>query len=167
MIRIKLLREGAKAPTYATTGSACRDVYVPENTVCLPNRVTMIPLGFAVQIPYGYEMQLRMRSGLAIKFPSYMSNGVATIDSDFTGEVCLLFTNYTGDIVQFMKNDRVCQCVIKEAPMFDFVEVDSLEDTARGNGGFGHSGVGERAEGVADAVDVQAKAYGEGLREVK
>ena len=142
MIRIKLLVDGAKLPTYATTGSACRDVYVPEDTVVYPNRVTKIPLGFAVQVPYGYEMQLRMRSGLALKFPNYMANGVATIDSDYTGEVCLLFTNYTSDVVQFMKGDRICQCVVKEATPFDWVEVDELDETDRGTSGFGSTGVG-------------------------
>ena len=140
MIRIKGIREGFKLPSYATTGSACRDVYVPEDWHCLPNQVTKIPLGFEVDIPYGYEMQLRMRSGLSMKFPSYMANGVATIDSDFRGEVALLFTNLTGDVVQFMAGDRVCQCVIKEVPMFDFVEVTELTETDRGSGGTGSTG---------------------------
>jgi dUTP pyrophosphatase len=143
MIRIKKCREGFKLPEYKTVGSACRDVYLPENTVVRPHSVTKIPLGFAVQLPYGYEMQLRMRSGLSIKFPSYMANGVATIDSDYTGEVALLFTNLTSDVVQFMKGDRICQCVIKECTPFDFVEVDELVDTGRGSGGFGSTGLKE------------------------
>lgn len=140
MIRIKKVRDGFKMPEYSTIGSACRDVYVPEDTYCLPYQVTKVPLGFAVDVPYGYEMQLRARSGLSIKFPSYVANALGTIDSDYRGEVCLLFWNHTGDVVQFMKHDRICQCIVVEAPPFDFVDVADLDDTDRGGGGFGHTG---------------------------
>lgn len=140
MIRVKKLREDVRLPEYQTTGSACRDVYIPDNTVCRPYQVTAIPLGFSVDVPYGYELQLRARSGLSIKFPSYVANGLGTIDSDYRGEVCLLFMNWTGDVVQFMKGDRVCQCAVAEVPPFDWVEVDDLDDTERSDGGFGSTG---------------------------
>lgn len=154
MIRVKKCNEGFKMPTYATLGSACRDIHVPEDVVCLPYQVTKIPLGFQVELPYGYELQLRPRSGLSIKFPSYVANGFGVIDSDFRGEVCLLFWNYTGDIIQFRKHDRICQCALVEVPPFDWIEVEELDTTLRGYGGFGSTD---------DAVDVQAKAFGQGI----
>lgn len=137
MIKIKKLREGFKLPSYGSDGSACRDIYVPHKTLCEPYKVTLIPTGFSVQVPYGYEMQLRMRSGLSLKYPGYLANGIGTIDSDFTDEVMVPFYNITGDVVQFNKHDRVCQCVIKECTPFDFIEVDDIDTHMDRGGGLG------------------------------
>lgn len=140
MIKIKKLHPNFKLPTYSTEGSACRDIILPEAVVIGPNSVNIVPLGFSVQVPYGYELQLRARSGLSSKIPGYLANGIGTIDSDYVGEVCCIFYNPTNDLLQFQAGQSICQCVIKECTPFDFEMVDELDNTDRGEGGFGSTG---------------------------
>jgi dUTP pyrophosphatase len=101
---------------------------------------TIIPLGFKVEIPFGYEMQVRIRSGISKKYGITMSNGIGTIDSGYRGEVAALISNLGTKNVIIKPGMRICQCKIAEVPKFKLVSVSHLSETKRGKGGFGHTG---------------------------
>lgn len=140
-IRIKLI-SGGKMPEYKTAGSACADCCArlpTENITLLAKKQTTIPLGFAIEIPEGFEAVIRPRSGLASKDMVYTIEG--TIDSDYRGEVkAIVFNNSDEDFV-IHNLDRICQMKIQEARQVRFMPVDELSETERGSGGFGHTGL--------------------------
>lgn len=134
-VKIERIHEQAEIPTYATTGSAGADVYAPEEIRLLPNHTQLVPLGFKVEIPVGYELQVRPRSGLALKHGVQVVNSPGTIDSDYRGEVgVILKAPYGMDIAQ---GTRIAQLVLKPVEKAVFNEVFSLSDTDRGEGGYG------------------------------
>jgi dUTP pyrophosphatase len=100
-----------------------------------------IPLGFKVEIPFGYELQIRMRSGLAKNFGFIMSNGMGTIDAGYRGEVMALLTNLGERNVIFHPGQRIVQCKIAKVPSFKLVSVGFLSETDRGENGFGSTGL--------------------------
>ena len=107
------------------------------DAVIAPKETAIIPLGFAVEIPNGYEMQIRPRSGLATKG----KQGIfGTIDSDYRGEVCAIIYNSSDDEFVVKKGDRIAQCLIAPVIIASFNAVDKLSETERGNGGFGSTG---------------------------
>ena len=100
----------------------------------------LIPTGLFMQLPEGYEAQIRPRSGLALKQGVTITNSPGTIDSDYTGEVGVVLQNTSNDVFEVKTGDRICQMVINKVEQLEWEQVDSLEDTDRGEGGFGHTG---------------------------
>ncbi len=144
-IRIKILEhgKGLKLPTYKTAGSAGADlvaaVHAPY-TIDSMARVA-IPCGFCMAIPTGWEAQIRPRSGLALKHGLSMPNAPGTIDSDYRGELKVLLVNLGPDPFTVRRGDRIAQMVLNQVPQATFDVVDDLDETERGEGGFGSTGV--------------------------
>lgn len=137
IITIKRIEEG-EIPARATHGSAGFDCYSRVRLQVAPRTAVRIPLGFALAIPEGYHGQIRPRSGLATKG---IATTLGTIDSDYRGEVCAILWNLTGETFVVEKRMRVCQLVIERHYVPDFVEGE-LDETERGEGGFGSTGLG-------------------------
>lgn len=135
-INIKLLDDG-KIPVYKTDGSVGADCFSRIDAVVMANETKIIPLGFAVEIPKGYEMQIRPRSGLATQGRATI---FGTIDSDYRGEVCAIMHNDSKEMFVIEKGDRICQLVISEVITANFNPVLLLNDTDRNTGGFGSTG---------------------------
>lgn len=136
-IKIKLF-DGAKAPEYKTKGAACADCYANEDIDILLRETKLVKLGFALELPEGYEAQIRGRSGLA---KNSINSPLGTIDCDYRGEVCAIITNNSERIFRIHKGDRIAQMKIGIAPQYVFEVVDKLSTTERNNGGFGSTGV--------------------------
>jgi dUTP pyrophosphatase len=100
----------------------------------------LIPSGFAIALPEGYEAQVRPRSGLAIRHGLTLLNSPGTVDSDYRGEICVVLVNLGQEPVQIERGDRIAQLVVQRVPEVEFHEVDELPATERGAGGFGHTG---------------------------
>lgn len=129
-------------PTYESKGSSGMDIRACiENAIELkPGERRLIPTGFAVSIPRGYEAQVRPRSGLALHHGIGMVNSPGTIDSDYRGEIAVLLINWGHKTVFIERGDRIAQLVISKACHAKLIETDYLDKTTRGNGGFGHTG---------------------------
>jgi dUTP pyrophosphatase len=129
-------------PQYATEGSAGMDIYasVADDVTLQPGETALIPTGFSVEIPRGYEAQIRPRSGLAIKHQVGILNSPGTIDSDYRGEVKVILANFGKNAFTVKRGDRIGQMVISSYTKVVWNEVDVLDATTRGAGGFGHTG---------------------------
>ena len=138
-VKIKLINKGV-VPVYKTEGSSGADVFANSDVSIEPKEVKLIPLGFAVEIPEGFEMQIRPRSGLSNKHKLLMPNSFGTIDSDYRGEVMAPFINLDSETYEIKKGDRIAQAVIVPVVQAKFKEVNELSETARGTGGFGSTG---------------------------
>ena len=140
-IKIKVF-EGGKLPVYKTKGASCADCYArlegKDFTVIFPNERELIPLGFALELPEGYEAVIRPRSGMMSKG---IDEAIGTIDSDYRGEVRACIINNTTQRIKIYNGDRICQMKIQESQQFNFKVVDELSETERGVGGFGSTGV--------------------------
>lgn len=128
-------------PEYATDGSAAMDICSAEDMTIHSGCQGHVPTGFAVEVPDGWELQIRPRSGLAMRNGITILNSPATIDSDYRGELRLNLFNMYQDAFHISRGDRVAQIILKPAPHFKVVEVVELSETARGEGGFGSTGV--------------------------
>ena len=129
-------------PKYQTEGSAGFDLIanLKEPLTINPNTPTLVPTGLFVEIPVGYELQVRPRSGLALKKGLSVLNTPGTVDSDYRGEVGVILINVLDVPVVIEPGDRIAQGVIKKIEQVTFTEVEELSETDRGAGGFGHSG---------------------------
>ncbi|HSI17658.1 MAG TPA: dUTP diphosphatase [Sphingomonas sp.] len=132
--------EGLSPPTYATEGAAGMDVVAAEKLVLAPGARAAVATGFAIAIPMGYEVQVRPRSGLALKHGITCLNTPGTIDSDYRGEVKVILANLGSEPFPIARGDRIAQLVPAAVQRATLAEVDSLDDTARGAGGFGSTG---------------------------
>jgi len=136
--------EGLALPTYETTGSAGMDVRaaVPEDApiTLAPGARDMIPTGITMAIPHGYEVQVRPRSGLAAKHGLTCLNTPGTIDSDYRGEVKVILINLGSESFTINRGERIAQLVVAPVTQGHMRIVDSLDETARGTGGFGSTG---------------------------
>lgn len=130
-------------PTYTTEGSAGMDLRanIDDPLTLAPNARFAIPTGIHIQLPLGYEAQIRPRSGLAIKNGIGMVNSVGTIDSDYIGEIKVILINHSNEPFIINDGDRIAQMVVAKHEFVNWNCVETLEDTERGSGGFGHSGV--------------------------
>src|SRR5690606_35029886 len=113
---------------------------IAEPIVLKPLDRVLIPTGIYMSIPDGYEAQIRARSGLALKHGICLANGIGTIDSDYRGEIGVILVNLGKEEYIINKGDRIAQIVFLKYERVEFKEVDSLDDTERGEGGFGHTG---------------------------
>lgn len=141
--RISQLTNDVPLPTYATKGSAGMDIYaaVIDEMVVKAGETTLIPTGFSMEIPVGFEAQIRPRSGLALKHNIGLMNSPGTIDSDYRGEVKIIFTNYGKNDFSVKRGDRIAQMVVAQYERVEWEETHQLSETARGSGGFGHTGI--------------------------
>lgn len=128
-------------PAYATTGAAGMDVVSAEDLDLAPGARHAVATGFAMAIPEGYEVQVRPRSGLALKHGITCLNTPGTIDSDYRGEVKVILANLGDAPFPVRRGDRIAQLVPAPVQRAIFVAVDGLDDTARGAGGFGSTGL--------------------------
>lgn len=143
-IRISIKRleggEGLPLPAYATEGAAGMDVVAAESLVLAPGARHAVATGFAFAIPDGYEVQVRPRSGLALKHGVTCLNTPGTIDSDYRGEVKIILANLGTEPFPIERGDRIAQLVAAPVQRAGFDEVYDLDNTARGSGGFGSTG---------------------------
>lgn len=142
-IRLKRLAhgEGLPVPAYATAGAAGMDVVAAEELDLMPGARHAVATGFAMAIPDGYEVQVRPRSGLALKHGITVPNTPGTIDSDYRGELKVILINHGAAPFPIRRGDRIAQLVAAPVQRADFAEVDDLDTTERGTGGFGSTGV--------------------------
>lgn len=142
-IRIKRLPHGAglPLPTYATAHAAGMDIVSAEDMVLEPGMRHPVATGFAVAIPAGYEIQVRPRSGLALKHGITVPNTPGTIDADYRGELKVLLINHGAEPFPIKRGDRIAQIVPAPVQQASFAEIDELDATERGTGGFGSTGV--------------------------
>jgi dUTP pyrophosphatase len=131
---------GLDLPAYATAGAAGMDVVSAENLILRPGMRHAVATGFAVAIPPGYEIQVRPRSGLALKHGISVPNTPGTVDSDYRGEVKVILINHSQDNFTIERGDRIAQLVVSPVTLASWAEVDELDATARGTGGFGSTG---------------------------
>ena len=144
MVKIKIVNRGSQQlPAYATPESAGMDLRanVAEPVVLRPLERPIIPTGLYMALPPGYEAQVRPRSGLAFKHGVTVLNSPGTIDSDYRGELGVLLVNLSNEDFTIQAGERIAQMVIARHEQGEFVEVEELDDTERGAGGYGHTGV--------------------------
>lgn len=134
------LSNGATLPAYQTPGAAGMDVCITEDITLAPGERALAPTGLRAAIPPGYEIQVRPRSGLAIKHGLALVNSPGTIDSDFRGEIKIIMINLGQNVVTLSKGDRVAQFVLAPVVTAHPIAVEHLDDTPRGESGFGSTG---------------------------
>ena len=141
-VRLKRLPHGhgLDLPAYATSGAAGMDVLAAENVTIRPGQRHAVATGLAVAIPQGYEIQVRPRSGLALKHGITVPNTPGTIDSDYRGELKVILINHGADDFAIQRGDRIAQLVLAPVTQAAWEEVEDLDETARGAGGFGSTG---------------------------
>ena len=144
MAKIKIVNTSVlELPQYSTPHSAGMDVRaaVDSPVTIMPGERRLIPTGLRVQLPDGFELQMRPRSGLALKRGITLLNSPGTIDADFRGEIGVIIINHSDESFTVERGDRIAQMVLASYERICWDETDSLDDSERGDGGFGHSGV--------------------------
>lgn len=144
MLKVKVINKGKQPlPTYATPQSAGMDIRanIDEPITLNPLERRLIPSGLHMALPVGYEAQLRPRSGLALKHGITVLNSPGTIDSDYRGEIMALLINLSNEPFVINPGERIAQIVIEKHEQADFELVEVLDETERGEGGYGHTGV--------------------------
>ena len=146
-VRVALVRlahgEGLPLPEYMSEHAAGADLCaaVREQLTLLPGARALVPTGFSIALPPGYEAQIRPRSGLAIRSGVTCLNSPGTIDADYRGELSIVLANFGNDPLVIRRGDRIAQIVVAPVSRARFDQVDELPPTERGNGGFGSTGV--------------------------
>ena len=141
LIGVKKLREDAMLPEYANYGDAGADIFASEEVVIKPNSRALIKTGIALEIPDLTEVQIRSRSGLALKNGIHVLNSPGTIDCGYRGEIGVILYNSSNEEFTVTKNMKIAQIVVKPVLQANFLEVETLSRTDRGIGGFGSTGV--------------------------
>ena len=142
-MQVKVIRiNETELPKYETIGSAGMDVRanITEDVVLAPGTIKLIPVGLKVEIPVGYEIQVRPRSGLALKHGLGMANSIGTIDSDYRGEIGVIAINLSDKAYTIKSGERIAQIVLNKVEQIEWTEVEELGTTERGTGGYGHTG---------------------------
>jgi dUTP pyrophosphatase len=143
-VKVQILRLGSgkdlPLPAYATAGSAGLDLRAAEAFTLKSGERALVPTGIAIALPQGFEAQVRPRSGLAVKHGVTVLNAPGTIDADYRGEIKVPLINHGLEDFAIARGDRIAQMVIAPVTIATLTEVDSLENTERGSGGFGSSG---------------------------
>lgn len=143
-VDIKIIaNKGAVVPSYKTAGAAGADVcaLLGDKVVLKPGERTILPTGLFFEIPQGYEIQVRPRSGLAAKNGVTVLNTPGTIDSDYRGELKVILINLGDSDFEISSGDRIAQIVVAPVTLGNFIQVESISETERGTGGFGSTGV--------------------------
>ena len=143
-MKVKIVKKNPfKLPEYETKGSAGVDLqaFIEESIVLKPMDRKLVPTGLFIELPEGYEAQVRARSGLAIKHGISLVNGIGTIDSDYRGEIKVILINLGNEDFTINSGDRIAQMVFIKHEQVEFELTEELQDTKRGAGGFGHTGI--------------------------
>ena len=146
-VEVKIQRiegnEDLPLPRYMSDGASGMDLYaaVTDSVTIPPKEVAVIPIGIRIALPAGFEAQVRPRSGLAARHGIGVLNSPGTVDSDYRGEIKIILFNFGKEDFIVNRGDRVAQMIITRVARAELVEQDSLEDTQRGSGGFGHTGL--------------------------
>jgi len=142
-LSIKIVNKSTnELPSYATVGSSGMDIraFISEPLVLQPSERLLVPTGLFVEIPLGYEIQIRPRSGLAIKQGITCLNTPGTIDADYRGEIKVILINLSNEPQTILPGDRIAQMVVQKVEQVQWVAVDELNESERGSGGFGSTG---------------------------
>lgn len=143
-IKVKIINKSGNAlPEYETHSAAGMDVraFTHEPIIVKPMQRVLVPTGLRVQLPQGYEMQIRPRSGLALKHGITLANSPGTVDADYRGEIGIIVINLSDQPFVINDGDRICQMVITQYSHVQWEEVDRIDETVRGDGAFGHTGI--------------------------
>ena len=143
-MKIKIINKSKHPlPQYQTQGSSGMDLRanLDEKIILKSLERTLVPTGIYIELPQGYEVQIRARSGLALKKGLSLPNGIGTIDSDYRGELKIIFVNLGKEDIEINDGDRIAQMVIMKIERPEIEEVEILGDTERSKGGFGHTGL--------------------------
>jgi dUTP pyrophosphatase len=143
-IKVKIINNsGNELPAYETMSSAGMDVraFLEKPITLEPLERVLVPTGLRVSLPQGYEIQMRPRSGLALKHGISLANTPGTIDADYRGEIGVILINLSREPFVINNGDRICQMVVTSYTHAEWEQVDTLDSTERGEGGFGHTGV--------------------------
>lgn len=142
-MKIKIKTASGFVPEYETAGSAGMDIkaFLQEPVIIEPGKRALIPTGVFLEIPVGYEVQIRARSGLSVKYGIGLTNGIGTIDSDYRGEIKVSLINWGEAPFTVNNGDRIAQMIAAKYERVDFELAGSLNETERGDGGFGHTGI--------------------------
>lgn len=150
MVELKIKKfpgtEDLPLPKYMTEHAAGMDLYaaVTEEVIMKPGDTKLVPTGMSIEVPVGYEAQIRPRSGLAIKHSIGIMNSPGTIDADYRGEVCIILSNFGHQDFVVKRGERIAQMIIAPVAKVEVVQVKDLSETERGAGGFGHTGGHEK-----------------------
>ncbi len=142
-VKVKIVNKSGNAlPTYSTVQSAGMDLraWLDEPVTLAPLERRLISTGVYIELPAGYECQIRPRSGMALKRGLTVLNTPGTIDADYRGEVCVILVNLSGEPQTIENGERICQMVVARHSTVEWEPVDTLEESDRGAGGFGHTG---------------------------
>lgn len=140
-MKVKVVnKSGFDLPKFETDGAAGVDLRSSETVVILPKGTVLVPTGIFVEIPAGYELQIRPRSGMSLKTKLRVANAPGTIDSDYRGEIKVIMDNIGDEPISIASGERIAQMVLCPVFQFDWVEKESLGETDRGVGGFGSTG---------------------------
>lgn len=142
-VKIKIINKSDNPlPEYATAGSSGMDLraFLKEDLIIKPLERVVIPTGLYVEIPDGYEIQIRARSGLALKHGLSLPNGIGTIDSDYRGELGVIIINLSKEEYTVKSGDKIAQMVLSKYEKIQLEQVDVLDESKRGSGGYGHTG---------------------------
>lgn len=142
-MKIKVRSSSGILPAYETAGAAGMDIRacIPEDMVLKPGKRALVPTGLFLEIEPGYEVQIRARSGLAVKYGIGLVNGIGTIDSDYRGEVKVCLINMGEEDFTVSNGDRIAQMVVAKYEHAEIEKAEVLSETERGEGGFGHTGI--------------------------
>jgi dUTP pyrophosphatase len=146
-VKVKIKRLSKKfsdieLPSYTTEGSAGMDIRaaIEKDMILKAGEITLVPTNLSVEIPAGYEIQVRPRSGLAVKHGIGILNSPGTIDSDYRGEIKIILMNFSKVDFKISRGDRIAQVVLSKVYLAEFEETNDLNNSRRGEGGFGHTG---------------------------
>ncbi len=142
-MKVKIINKSKHdLPKYSTALSAGMDLRanIAESIMLQPLERKLIPTGLFIELPAGYEAQIRPRSGMALKEGVTVLNTPGTIDADYRGEICVILVNISNSVVQISDGDRICQMVVAAHATVEWEAVEELEETTRAAGGFGHTG---------------------------
>jgi len=139
-LKIKKLNESAVIPSYAHKGDAGMDLFSTEEYNLKPKERKLISTGLSVEVPEGYELQVRPRSGLALKKGISIVNAPGTIDAGYRGEIGVIMINHGEEDFEINKGDKIAQAILNKVEFAEIQEVDELNESERGEGGFGSTG---------------------------
>lgn len=142
-MKIKVISLSGILPQYETEGSAGMDIkaYLEEPVTLKPGKRALIPTGLFMEIPEGFEVQIRARSGLAVKHGIGLTNGIGTIDSDYRGEIKVSLINWGEEDFTINNGERIAQMVVSRYEKAELEKAEVISETTRGSGGFGHTGL--------------------------
>ena len=144
MLKVKIINRGRQPlPTYATALSAGMDLRanIDEDITLLPMQRQLVPTGLHIALPEGYEAQIRPRSGLALKHGITVLNTPGTVDADYRGEIMVLLINFSNEPFIVKDGERIAQMIVAKHEQVSFELTETLDETARGAGGYGHTGL--------------------------